>query len=83
MAQRTHIIGPVAPHSAAAVLRAHAFKEGLDILRLSRPAIPDFCYFVVDSFEGLLGEIAGADLERLYDEMEPLEEFDPAVAAAA
>jgi phenylalanine-4-hydroxylase len=41
------------------------------------------CYFVVDSFDDLLGEIAGADLERLYDELEPLEAFDPAVAAAA
>jgi len=36
------------------------------------------CYFVVDSFEDLLAEIAGADLERLYKEMAPLDDFDPA-----
>ncbi len=43
------------------------------------------CYFVVDSFEELLGHIAAADLERLYKEVADLPEFDPAelVMAAA
>jgi phenylalanine-4-hydroxylase len=36
------------------------------------------CYFIVDSFEDLLGHIAGADLTRLYEEVASLEEFDPA-----
>jgi phenylalanine-4-hydroxylase len=35
-------------------------------------------YFVVDSFEDLLGQIAGADLERLYETVEALGDLDPA-----
>jgi phenylalanine-4-hydroxylase len=35
-------------------------------------------YFVVDSFEDLLGQIAGADLERLYETVEALGDADPA-----
>ncbi|HLL59425.1 MAG TPA: phenylalanine 4-monooxygenase [Allosphingosinicella sp.] len=35
-------------------------------------------YFVVDSFEDLLGQIAGADLERLYETVEALGDVDPA-----
>jgi len=34
-------------------------------------------YFVVDSFDDLLGQIAGADLELLYERMEGLEDLDP------
>ncbi len=37
------------------------------------------CYFVVDSFEDLLGQIAGADLDRLYQEIAALDEFEPGV----
>jgi phenylalanine-4-hydroxylase len=36
------------------------------------------CYFIVDSFEDLLRQLAGADLERLYAEVAPLPELDPA-----
>jgi phenylalanine-4-hydroxylase len=35
-------------------------------------------YFVVHSFEDLLGQIAGADLERLYETVEALGDVDPA-----
>jgi phenylalanine-4-hydroxylase len=35
------------------------------------------CYFVVDSFEDLLGHIEGADLDRLYEEVAELDEFEP------
>jgi phenylalanine-4-hydroxylase len=35
------------------------------------------CYFVVDSFEDLLGQIAGADLDRLYEQVAVLDEFEP------
>ena len=36
------------------------------------------CYFVVESFENLLEQIAGTDLEALYEEIGELEDFDPA-----
>jgi phenylalanine-4-hydroxylase len=39
------------------------------------------CYFVVDSFEDLLGQIASADLDRLYDEVAALDEFEPGAGA--
>jgi phenylalanine-4-hydroxylase len=37
-------------------------------------------YFIVDSFEDLLAQIANADLDRLFDEVEALEEFEPGLA---
>ena len=40
-------------------------------------------YFVVDSFEDLLGQIAGADLEKLYEEVDALDEFEPGAGALA
>lgn len=40
-------------------------------------------YFVVESFEDLLGQIAGADLDRLYEKMEALEDLDPAPGRGA
>jgi phenylalanine-4-hydroxylase len=39
------------------------------------------CYFVVDSFEDLLGQIARTDLDRLYEEVAALDEFEPGSGA--
>jgi phenylalanine-4-hydroxylase len=39
------------------------------------------CYFVVDSFEDLLGRIANADLLRLYGEAAEEEDLEPVLAA--
>ena len=41
------------------------------------------CYFVVDSFEDLLGRIADADLDRLFEEVAELAEFEPGAIMAA
>ena len=39
------------------------------------------CYFVVESFDNLLAQIAQTDLDKLYEEIGDLDDFDPADAA--
>jgi phenylalanine-4-hydroxylase len=62
----------------SAVPRRLAFDLSRVLRTRYRSDALQLCYFVVDSFEDLLRRIAEADLQRLYEEVAPLDEFEPA-----